>query len=61
MDGMWMDGVSGWKKDSVNITKISNLGCGLVFCFQENQAGLSPCVSYKVEGMVLTKTARGVS
>ena len=33
----------------------------LVCCFQENQAGLSPCVSYKVEGMELTKTARGVS
>ena len=38
-----MDGVSGWKKDSVNITKFSNLGCGLVFCFQESQAGLTLC------------------
>ena len=27
-------GVSGLKKYLVNITKISNLGCGLAFCFQ---------------------------
>jgi hypothetical protein len=45
---------------SVNITKISNLGCGLAFCFQESQADLSPCVSYKVAG-VLKRTARDVS